>query len=111
MSTEVIDKYLQSMHCTMWGRAFDVSSPDSRAQAVEWLNSVIGEVCLIVEDGGYDELEELREEIDRLAGRVDEQHKVLRRVKALADGKPRQMSFLDAVGRLGHIRQALSEVV
>ncbi len=34
---KVCDRYLHSLHCTLWGQPFEIISPKGRAQAVQWL--------------------------------------------------------------------------
>lgn len=41
---EAIDNYFTEMHTTLWGRAFDVVSKDTRANAVTWLAETVEEV-------------------------------------------------------------------
>ena len=38
---ECLEDYLASKQCVMWGRTFDVTQPDTRRQAAEWLYSQI----------------------------------------------------------------------
>lgn len=44
MNIETIDQYLRDQGCTLWGRSFDIVSPDSREQAVLFLKNVIDDL-------------------------------------------------------------------
>lgn len=39
------DRYLKSLHCTLWGEPFEVISPKGRAQAAAWLAKQIAGVA------------------------------------------------------------------
>jgi hypothetical protein len=45
MVREAIEAYLDSHRATIWGRAFDLSEPKSREEAVELLSEVIVQVA------------------------------------------------------------------
>lgn len=34
---EAADRYLASLHCVLWGRAYEAHSPKGRREAAEWL--------------------------------------------------------------------------
>ena len=45
-----IDRYLQSLPCSLYGRAFDINSADSRAACVEWMFNEMANIGMVVSD-------------------------------------------------------------
>ena len=43
------DRYLESLHCVLWGRAFDTIHPKGRREAAEWLAAQMEAVLALVE--------------------------------------------------------------
>lgn len=39
ISIEDVDKFLDQRGCVLYGRAFDIVNPKTRAEAAEWLHS------------------------------------------------------------------------
>lgn len=44
MNTEIIEQYLDGRGCTMWGRSFNIVSPDSRQQAIEFIKNMCADI-------------------------------------------------------------------